>query len=76
MKVINMTRFTQQVAVRLPSGALDGVRISPQGRITLREGMQVDTRWLELNPNCLKLVPDDGDVTATAPAVVPPALEA
>jgi hypothetical protein len=53
-KVINLTRVTQQVDVRHADGKLDRVQIMPRGRTTLREGMVVDPRWEQKNPNVIK----------------------
>lgn len=58
MKVINKTRLTQFVDVRHKSGEKDTVRIAPRGRVDLREGMGVDVRWQQLNPNVIEIVPD------------------
>lgn len=58
MKVINLTRYTQQVGVRHEDGKLDSVRISPQGRVDLRAGMTVDTRWEQKNPSVVKTIVD------------------
>lgn len=63
MKVINMTQFTQQVSVRHADGKLDGVRISPRGRIDLRPGMEVDVRWQQLNPGAVRIVADPVSIT-------------
>lgn len=63
MKVINLTQFTQQVGVRHADGKMDGVRISPRGRIDLRSGMEVDVRWLQLNPGIVRVVEDSAPIT-------------
>ena len=54
--VINLTRMTQQVKVRHADNTLDTVQIMSQRRVYLREGMTVDTRWLQSNPNVVKVV--------------------
>ncbi len=58
--IINLTRLTQQVEVRHPDQTLDVVRIVPRGRVTTREGMTIDSRWLQKNPGVVKTstVPD------------------
>lgn len=58
MKVINLSMLSQQVHVRHPDGKLDGISLMPRGRVDLRAGMVVDSRWLELNPGVLRIVPD------------------
>lgn len=54
--IINLTRIAQQVDVRHADGKLDAVRLMPRSRVHLREGMNVDTRWLEKNQRVLNIV--------------------
>jgi len=49
--VINLTRTTQQVDVRHSDGKLDSVQIMARSRATLRDGMDVDPRWMQKHPN-------------------------
>lgn len=55
--IINLMRETQQVDVRHADGKLDRVQVVARpGRVELRDGMQVDARWLQKNPNALNIV--------------------
>ena len=60
--VINLTRVTQQVDVRHADNKLDTVQIMAQGRIELRSGMTVDTRWEQSHPGIVKIIPSDVEV--------------
>lgn len=74
MKVINLTRVTQFPDVRHKDGKLDTIRIAPRGRVDLREGMVVDTRWMELNPDTVRIHADEKPVEAFKP--IPQAVQA
>lgn len=64
MKVINLTRLTQSVGVRHTDGRLDSVNVVPRGKINLREGMEVDIRWEQLNPGVIKIIADQKPIQA------------
>jgi hypothetical protein len=51
-----MTRESLQIDVRHSDGKLDRVQIMGRSSVELREGMQVDTRWLQKNPNKLNVI--------------------
>jgi hypothetical protein len=55
-KVINLTRVTQSIDVRHSDGKLDKVQIVSRGRVDLREGMSVDSRWLEKNNKTVNVI--------------------
>lgn len=57
--VINLTRLTQQPTVIHADGQVDSVKISPQSRVELREGMTVCERWIAINPKTVKVVDTD-----------------
>ncbi len=57
--VINLSRVTQQVGVRHEDGKKDMVQIMPRGRTELRDGMEIDARWLSMNPDVVKCVKGD-----------------
>ena len=67
MKVINLTRVTQFPDVRHKDGKLDTIRIAPRGRVDLRDGMTVDIRWRELNPDTVQIHEDPKPVEAFKP---------
>lgn len=54
--VINLTNLTQHPRVVHADGKVDHVQIMPKKRINLREGMQVCSNWVALNPNTVKVV--------------------
>lgn len=54
--VINLTRITQDVPVRHLDNTKDYIQIAPQGRVQLRDGLTIDTRWLQTNPNTVNIV--------------------
>lgn len=65
-KLINLTRLTQQVKVRHADQKLDCIQIMGQGRVDLRDGMAVDTRWLQANPLVLRVVKEEAPIIAQA----------
>lgn len=54
--IINMTRITQSIPVVHADQKKDFVQLVPQGRTTLRPCMTISTRWLQSNPNTIKIV--------------------
>lgn len=71
--IINLTRIPQQVDVRHSDGTLDNVRLMPRSRVELREGMNVDTRWLQKNQGAIRI---ENPVTVAVQTTIMPTIPA
>lgn len=55
MKIVNLTRLTQQIDVRHADQRLDRVQLMPRRKLDLGPGLTVDRRWLEQNPQVIEI---------------------
>lgn len=56
LRIKNLTRDVLHVGVRHPDNKLDSVQVMPRTKgVELRDGLIVDPRWLQQNPDVLKV---------------------